>query len=241
MNKDFKSKLFSLGYFSGDEQEVLKRDSKILAEISTEKWPTILESMKKVIEAKTDRLESDLQQKLIDEGVLTTHQSAAVYRFIISFFKNFWREATKSDNPNDILEDLSTLECIDEDSTPTIRQVLELVRSESEWYKHFRLTKRTERGIIPSLTSIEASAELRGVFEKGVNFGETAKTVALKTKLNTETPVTPIITVGIELNSGTPDTFFFQATPEDVEWIIENLLLAVHKSKLLISSYGSSE
>jgi len=231
MTIELKSRTFSLNPMSENESSVLKNDAELLAGIEPRRWNNIVKILKELVAAKSESQRRGIEARLVGPDLIPSlHAVAAAHRISRLFFRAFSDEATKDDTPDAIVGDLVTMGCLSvEKNRESLRELLSLIKKEAGWYDVERRVGATRAGLFPSLTGIGTTAELRGVYTRELEFGEEADSVAQETRLDKGKPFVPVISVALTLDSGIPDRFVFQASPECIEWLIEELRLALHK------------
>jgi hypothetical protein len=94
--------------------------------------------------------------------------------------------------------------------------------------------RAAESGVLPAFTGVSTTVELRGVFKKPYKLGS---------KIEDYTPellsYRPIVSVAISVDGGVTKTFTFQATPDELKYIIAELQAAQKASTVLHSKMSS--
>ena len=85
---EFKSKIFNVNPLTDEGLKALKEDAEILSVIEAEKCPSIVDSIKEIILAKTEKEELAIQEKMITSRLVPNLQVAvSTRRFTNYFFK----------------------------------------------------------------------------------------------------------------------------------------------------------
>lgn len=240
MNTKFQSRIFTHS-FNNEGLEAFKKDIEFLSEIHPEKIESIFDFIKKAICTLTEKEEIEIYDEMLKQEAVPIRQTAVLsHRAINFFFEKFYDEKTKEDTLEEIFSDLIVLG-FKEENLQSIKKLLTLIKQNSEWYEQYRLKKSFSAGLFPYLKGIGTTVELRGIFNRGIYIGEKIDSYIKDVKINKDNPLVPIISISITLDSGTPDRFCFQASPEKVEWLIEELKSALHKSKMLGKEFNIKE
>ena len=230
---EFKSRTFTINPFNDEGLKALKEDVEILSKVDAVNFSQIVDAIKGVILAKTEKDELAIHEGMIASKLVPNLQTAISARRIINFFfKIFHEDLTKNDAPEDIAKDLVAAG-IDQKNLIATERLLNLIKQETKWYADYRLKKSFRQGLFPYLQKIGTTVELRGIFNREIKSGEKTEEYAKEAKLENDYPIIPIISVAINLDSGTPDRFCFQASPEDIELLIERLRASLLKAKIL--------
>src|SRR3989344_3709937 len=220
---EFKSRTFTISPLNDEGLKALKEDAEILSNVNVASFPQVIDSAKEIILAKTERDELALEEGMVTSRLVPNRQTAlAAYRFIRYFFKIFADDSTKEDSPEDIVKDLEGIG-LSSNITCLIAKIIELIKQEAKWYEYNRLKESFSSGLFPSFRGIGTTVELRGVFNREIKYGEKVEDYAKEAKLEEKSPMVPVISIAITLDSGTPSRFIFQASPEETEWLIEEL------------------
>ncbi len=238
--KEFKSKAFAVNQLNDEGLRALKDDAEIICKVGKANFPQIIQSVKEVILAKTEKDELAIQERMISSGLVQNLQTAmSAYRLILYFFKIFNNDSTKNDSPEMIACDLISLG-LKADESANVEILLGLIKQEIKWYDEHILKNTFERGLFPNLQSMGTTVELRAVFNREIEGNEKVEEYKKEVKLDKNYPVIPIISIAITLDSGTPSRFVFQASPEGVEKFIERLKASLLKATLLKEHYKST-
>lgn len=236
---EFESRTFTLNSPGEEELKDFKNDAELFRKIEREKLNDIIKSVKEIILAKTRRGELEIYNRMVTSGLVSNRQTALVsHRLIRYFLKVFTEDSTKEDSSKEITKDLATLG-FDSKTISSIENLLSLLKKEAKWYKNNILKESFYKGLFPYLKGVGTTVELRGVFNQEITYGETVDEYAKEAKIEDKNATVPIVSVAITLDSGTPDRFCFQASPELIEWLIEELKASLHKIRLL-ENYGKN-
>jgi|SRR3989338_9154803 len=237
MTIELKSKTFTINPLNEEGLRTLKEDAEILSKVSTENFLPMIDSVKEIILAKTEKDELAIQEKMIDSQLVPNLQTAVSARRLINyFFRLFHEDLTKDDSPENIAKDLVAIG-LDSKNLFVIEKLLNLIGQEVKWYDNYRLKKSSKQGLFPYLKSVVTTIELRAVFNREIKGKEKVEEYAKEAQLEKDCPAIPIISIAITLDSGTPDRFCFQTSPEDIELLIERLKASLLKTKMLEEHY----
>lgn len=230
---ELKSKTFTINKLPEESLKAIKEDVGTISCLKPEKFSAIIDSIKKIIRAKTEKDELKIQETMIAEGLVPNLQvSTSIRRLINYFFRIFYDDLTKDDLPENIASDFVAFGANSENKN-LIEKLLLQVKQESEWYNEYQTKKSFEQGLFPSLARMGTTVELRGVFDCEIEGDEKLEEYTQRVTLEKDCPIVSVISIAITLNSGTPDRFVFQASPEEVKLMIERLKASLHKAQML--------
>ena len=226
MATEFQSRTFRLKILKKEDFDIFEEDINVLKTFNTSELKEILKHIKKIILADTEKEEHKIYDEIINSKLIDNQRTINSFERTVTFFlKIFSNEESKEDNPEKIIKDIKETFDFDENELSSIKYLLELIKNEAEWYGQEKLKKDFEKGLFPYLKKIGTTVELRGVFNH--------EDKSDKVKINEDNPIIPTISVAITLDSGIPDRFCFQVSPEHLEWLIEKLKVALQESKIL--------
>ena len=244
MSIEFKSLTFSVGFLDENSLKLLKNDVELLGSIDPPpKWDYVIDRLKELILSESREERREIEVKLVEDNVLPSLQLVGSARRLMGlFFGAFSDDSTQKDTPDDIVDDLKTLGCLE---TSKIREsfkgFLSAIKTQVPWYDAEKLVRSVSAGVLPSLRGIGTTAELRGVFKRELRMGEKADTVAEEACLDKNQPLTPVISVALSVDAGIPDRFCFQASPKEISWLIEELRFAIHKARVIEKTFSSQK
>ena len=240
MTTKFQSRIFRFGFPEGDELKSFKEDITSLTEIlDLSKLKNATEYISKItLSDEEERYE--IYNKIIELGLITNSQKIySFHRLINFFFKKFLDESTKEENIDFIIKDISKELNLNEKELSLINELLILIKGEAEKHGQKKQKERYKTGVLPYLKGVGTTVELRGVFNREIKIEEDIELYKKDIQIDKETPIIPIISVSLSVDSGTPDKFYFQASQEAVEKLIKNLKAALHKSKMLKEKFNN--
>ena len=238
MKTDVKSKIWEAGFFKGEHLESFRDDINNLKEIKTSELRKIIDFVKKIIVTESEKEEYELINKAVDLKIVDNHSIILSFYGVIRYFlKKFNDEKNKVDTPEVIVQDICNELDYKQEELKSIIKFLELIKEESAWYDKYKLTKSTSLGLLPYLKGIGTTVELRGVYNREIDFGEKVEDYKKSSKIYSDNPIVPVITIALSLDSGTPNRFCFQSSPQRIVWLIEELKAAIYKLELLEKSY----
>lgn len=238
MSTELKSNIFDSGFFKGDQLEAFKEDVQNIIDFKSAEFERIMDFVKRIIITESDKEEQELFSKAVESKLVNNKTTIISFHRLMTFFwSKFYDEKNKGDEPKTIIKDIANSINIDINELGSIEKLIELVKKESSWFDEYKLTNSISVGLFPFLKGIGTTVELRGVFNRQLKFGEKADDYMNSVKIYYDNPVTPVITIALTLDSGTPDRFCFQASPERIEWLIEELKASLYKMKILENTY----
>ncbi len=239
MSKEIKSRMFKFGFPEGDQLDAFKNDIFILKEFDASYVERVINHIKKIIKADTKKETYSLYDEIVESKLVESHSIIySFHRIAKYFFEKLSEEDSKKDKPEIIVEDIANKLNLEENQLSTIEILLITIKKEVEWYKLEELKEEFEIGLFPNLKGIGTTVELRGVFSREIKFKEKIENYSKEVEINEESPIIPTISVALTLDSGSPKRFCFQVSPENTEWLIEELKAALHKSNMLKEKFN---
>jgi len=239
MAKEFKSRTFRFGFPEGEHFNAFKDDIDLTRKIDISKVDELIPFLKKLISANNKKEKNKVIDEIIEQKLIEDYPIVySFHRVSKYFFDKFTEDDTEKDTPEDITWDISKRLEIDEAELAAIQKLLVSIKKNSEWYKQKELKEIFEKGLFPNIKSIGTTVELRGVFNREIKYGEKIEEYSDILEIEEKNPVIPTISVAISLDSGTPERFCFQDSPENIEWLINKLQAALLKTKKLKDKYN---
>ncbi len=239
MDTKFQSRTFRFGFPEGEQFNSFKEDINNLSEtLDLSKLKDYTKYVSEIVFSDEEERD-EIYNKIIDLGLIK--DSSKIYSFhrlVNFFFKKFSNESTKDDNAGIIIKDISKVLNINEKGLSLINELLILIKDEAEKHKQRKRKERYKRGVSPYLKGVGATVELRGVFNREIEIEEDLESYKKDIQIDKETPLIPIISVSLSVDSGTPNEFHFQASQENIENLIKELKTALHKSKMLEEKFN---
>lgn len=237
MQREFKTVTFAEKSLESESVKTLINDISVVASLNHGSYPDLMNFIKSSVQRKTIHEHASLLSEAIESGSVPSHQAAASAARLGRFFlRAFYSTISKQDSIEDLIFDLGTLG-VGKEQLPAAKAFLLALQGERGWYENFRRQEDFRAGLFPSLKGIGTTVELRGVFDEEIQFGEAVESYATRVQLDETCPVLPITSVALTFDSGDPDRFCFQASPDYVRWLIEELRAALHKMKMLEERY----
>jgi hypothetical protein len=234
MEKEFESRTFKYGFLEGNERSKFKED------ISSLKENLNINKLKENSELIVEVIYSDEEErykiydKLIESEIIKNSEKIlSFHRVAKYFFQKFLDESTKEENIETITKDISKALEIDESEFSFFNELLQLVKEETERYEQKSRKNRYQKGVFPYIKSVGTTVEIRGVFNREIDYEEDFDSYKERVQTDEENPLTPVISVSLSVDSGNPEKFYFQASQESLENLIKELNAALYKSKIL--------
>ena len=232
MANEFQSNTFRFALSEQQTLNAFKKDIETIKSINPKYLENIIEHSIKFAFADTKKKEQIIINEVIESNLLDNEEIfEAVSRVIRLFCEVFIHEKTKDENIDRVLGDLSNELKIDELELTKIKNLIEIVKIKSPQYKSLKNISQSEAGVLPYLKGFNTTVELRGMFSREFGLGDNPDSYIKEVEV--EKNAIPIISVNIGFDSGNPDEIFFQATPEDLTLLINELKVAVEKAKIL--------
>lgn len=215
-----KSKLFTNHFDLKDEKnEAFTKDLCQLLALSEAQRASVLAVIPPLSRSTTGAEDKRILDALSAETGLTLlelNDVVGVSKFLASRMLD---DETKDDTPEQWASDLVEADILNEQESEACRAVLELLRAEHvEELRAIRKGRAYSVGVFPSLRKAGTTVELRGVFEEPYDWGK---------PLDEYTPqlndVVPVVSIHLAMNGGSPDEIWFQASPEELDLLINKL------------------
>lgn len=143
-------------------------------------------------------------------------------------------DEVSKDKASDLGEDLREIAGLTAEESATFVEIVENLKSGAvAKYKTLRTRKSYEAGVLPSLSGVANSVEFRAVTEEAFKLG--AQPEEYKPKLVGHVPV---ISIRLKVDSGHVGEFVFQASPEELQLLIDSLNAALVEIKAFEKHLG---
>jgi len=237
MKYEFRTKTFSSATLQTEEVDTLKNDATIVGALPADAFPNILEFVKQYLLSKTtDEQVSILSEAVASKAVPNQQAAVSAFRMGSFLFRAMTNKSTKDDSASDLVRDIQTLG-VEKEYLSALKAFVQIVEKNRAWYESQQRQESFQKGLFPSLKGVGTTVDLRAVFNDEIGFGESVESYTTRVKLDKETPLMPIVSVALTLDSGHPDRFCFQASPKYISWLIEELRAALHKVTMLEKKY----
>jgi len=231
-----KSNLFSSFDPKAKSNDKFIGDMKRLMETNETQRNLILQAFPELYREESVSKREPLINDLVQKTGLNRLDIGSAHAIIEFMVKQLDNETVNvaADSPESWVEDLLSLGILEPDLAPAFTDFMRSIKQRAE---KDLLSIRKERvygaGILPSLTGVGTTVELRGIFDKEYHLG---------TPITEYTPqmrsVVPVISISISVNRGHPTDFMFQATQNDVDALISALEAAKKEVTTLCKSCG---
>lgn len=232
-----KSQLFSKFDPSSKENDEFATDFARLISLPDKALSACIDSLPDLLLAKTETRTTELYDRLHEQ----TGQSYIDLRssvFCMEFLTVKSLESDKkSDTPEAWADDLRGLKIIDSDDLERkfVALAERLKREIAPQYELQLRRREFAKGVLPSIKSMGTTVELRAVQRDKYKIGENFDNY--KSKIE---DVVGVISVHITTDSGSFDDFHFQASEEELEYLIDTLRAALDDLESL-KSFKSPE
>lgn len=253
MPQSLESRLFSTALLEQKGFDSFRKDVEIVSAVEPKNWEAIVDLVVGLIKdsppAKSGRARTEILAELSTSGLLPKPQSLhGIIRFSKYILSSLSDSDYKEDSVDSIVNDLVTLECFErfedadvEKRRQSIHLLITLLKKETGWYHEERLREEFQDGLLPALEGMKTTVELRGVFERDIEAGESADDLKGQIGLYANLKVVPVISIALTMDSGTPKRLCFQSSIENLELLIEELKFAREKSLVLERAFKNKE
>lgn len=234
MPLEFKSRTFILNQMRDEDLKDFKDDIELFTSAIVQKdLDKIVKFARNILFAKTRKREVEAYKEMVCSRLVPNCQIALASHRIVRYFSNvFSNELTKDDSPEELVEDVSKIG-VSSKGLPIVKELLKLIKKDAQQYHDTILKEIAIEGIFPTIKGFGTTVEMRGVFSRELEYGESLDHYSKEVRVEEGTPLVPVVSVSIKLTSGTPDRICFQASPEIIEWLIEELRASLHKLSLI--------
>jgi len=202
-----------------DRNKQFLRDLRSLIILDADKRRKLLEAVFEVLDIKSDNARKERIERLAKETKVSLPEIYSALESCSFLVEHLAKDECKEDKSTDLGEDLRELTGITEAETNRFVEVVENIKHDAvDRYKVQRMKKAFEAGVLPSLQSCGATVEIRALIEDRYHFGMDPD----KYK-PTITGYAPVISINLSVDSGVLNEFIFQATPEEVRFLIGKL------------------
>jgi hypothetical protein len=234
---NYQSNLFKEGFIKDEQIETFKNDLLNINSLESSNLENLIQVAFNIRFATTKQKEQELANSAEKEGIIEdTEKLDSLYRFVNYFFEVFSEE--KKYTHEIIFNDLSIKFDLNKSQFVNIKSVLEILKKKTPQYESEKRKMRYERGVFPNLKGFNTTVELRAIFNKELEIGESFNSYIENVKIDEENPVVAIISVAISLDSEKANNLFFQTSPEHLKLLVEELKAAIYKSELLEEKFN---
>jgi hypothetical protein len=180
-----------------------------------------------VLNERTEKGRRDTIEKFSNEKRLPLPEilsAAESCRFLIYALA---KDECRDDKSPDLGEDLRELTGLTAQETAAFVETIDKIRSDFlEIYRTTRKKRVYEAGVLPSLKSCGNTVEFRAIIEDRFRFGMVADDYHPRIL-----GYAPVISVHLSTDSGFVDDFSFQASPQEISLLIDNLRAALREAE----------
>jgi hypothetical protein len=213
-----KSKLFSSKELSDSFKELLKSDFKPLLELSDEKINEGIGLIPQYLEADRQEQYNKIFEKFSSLADITEIEASHILS-ILHFFSVFMIDDEYKGDVQYWHNDLVEIDVIDNKNVEATKHLFSLFSDEILAKIKFTKIKNVyTKGVLPYFISCDTTFEDRYVIENEFVYGDSVEGYEPKILCKI-----PIISIHINTDEGNNDGFNFQASPEDVQNIINKL------------------
>ncbi len=197
----------------------------------------VLQEFPAILNEQIDNQKELLITSLIEKSGLTRLQTGSFLSLFRFFVSQFQEENLKiaEDSSESWTADLTALGIMEErwasEFTSYMSAVTSKIKSD---VLDTRDVQTYQAGVLPSLKSLGTTVELRGIFDQTYRIGSPLEEYSPKLK-----SVTPIISVRISVDKGDIRDFYFQATPREIDILINSLIAAKTGAGILAQSHDT--
>lgn len=224
-----KSSLFSRFDFEQEENLQFAKDLKVLLALSPEQYEALLGAYQRWILERDDLVKDELLAEARVHADIDEYLIRHVFDFTSYFLRQLDDEQTEKDAPEDWADDLESAGILDADSKPRFVDFSKRLKEELAPELHRLARERvTEQGVLPFLSSVGTTVELRAVLEEHFRWG---RLIAEYTPVIEG--VVPVISVQLGLDSGPYKSITFQASVPVIQRLMDSMTAAVMTAESL--------
>ena len=235
-----RSRLFSEFDPESKDNDLFAKHLKMAMTLTDAQAATCISAFAKVRLARTQMETRQHLQALEKETHLPLKQIDQALSVVQFFFRNMMRDDYKADTTEEWAEDLGQLDLLNDDEKPRFITLIEGLRSQVLPAIENDIRRRTYgEGVLPTLKSCGTTVEMRAVQKDRYHWGE-----SLETYVPQIMDITGVVSIHIGLDEGTPEDFYFQASVDDLDLLIQQFTAAkkdLHALDRFISTWMTKE
>lgn len=222
MSSPTKSLLFSQFDVSDEQNTRFVRDLREVMSLDENQRSILISHFAPYIEA----IDSAVKEQLIHETSLAAHLTEITvrsgYQLITFLLRQLDDEGIAQDSAADWAYDLEALGVIEHKDSVAFTSFASAVKDRLALQLHTKARERSaERGVLPLLSGVGVSVELRGVVKRGYRWGDAVEAYDPQIEA-----LVPVVSVLLSLDSGFPGEMGFQVSMGLLDRLIASLTAA---------------
>jgi hypothetical protein len=227
-----KSKLFSAFDVTEKDNEAFKDDMLAFFDCTDNQKTSIVKVLPDLANVTTQSELDKISESLVSETSLTKIQLRKIIRFVGFFTQQLINKDLEGDTPDLWANDLEEANILNGDGKHQFINFVNIIKAEvSQKINDIKDSRTYEAGILPTIRSLGTTVELRGVFKKSFSFGEILEDYTPELK-----SILPVASIRMSFDSGHVKEVAFQATPKELELLINKLSACLEDSRKLEKS-----
>jgi hypothetical protein len=224
-----RSHLFSSFEVKSEANTQFAKDAQLAMSLPTDIRNSLLHGFATVIEQRDRAVADRILDELAKETRLTVPSIQHVFALITFLLRQLDDKAVQQDTPAQWAADLAELEIIRPEQASAFETWSATIKNQLSPRLHPQARARvTERGLLPFLSSVGATVEMRGVFSSTYQWGD-----AVENYEPTLESVVPVVSIRLGFDSGFPDAVCFQASMPVIDRLISSLYAARREAEVL--------
>ncbi len=233
------SKLFSQFDPNDEDNKQFLKDLRQILDLSEDQLITCVASASDLRLAQTRSSLRTVADAIAGKTKLTHTSVVGVWRVLRFFLDRFIqtdKAFLKGDTPAKWVADLHHLKCITESQTGTLSSVLERLQNEVVPKVSAEIRRREfASGVFPTFKGFGATVEMRAIQHETYDWDNPLDEYSPQV-----VDITPVASIHISLDAGTPAEFFFQIDEKDLNLLI-NCLKATQKDIVTLKTFVREE
>jgi hypothetical protein len=210
-----------------DTNRAFLRELRCLISFDADKRGKLLKAVFDILDIRSEKARKDRVETLAKEIKIPLPDVYSALGSCNFLMESLARDENKADKPINLGEDLRELTGISAEETSRFVEVVENIKRDAvDKYKVQKKRKSFEAGVLPSFRGCGVTVEMRAVIDDKFGFGMDLE--KYKPKIVGHAPV---ISVHLHTDSGVLDEFIFQASPEELQLLVDNLRAALTEAE----------
>lgn len=215
------SKLFSQFDPKDVKEDRFGEDISLLLSLSEKQLALISDNLESLLKTRTTAEAKPIIESLESKTGLARTTIERVITQLRFFISALYDEETKKDEPSLWAADLIELDLLPKESGPLFLKVIQFLKENFESLASLHRERRTESGVLPVFRGVDTTVELRAVLKNEYKLGTDVE--LFEPELQS---MCSVVSVAISVDSGLNKNFTFQATPDELNYLISELRAA---------------
>ena len=215
------SKLFSQFDPKDVKENRFGEDLSLLLCQSEDHIELLVDQMQSLAEARTTAEKKPILEDLESKTGLPRTSVDRVLVQLRFFLSALYHDDTKSEDPSLWAKDLIELDLLAQESESRFLKAIAFLKANLDTLAKIYKEGKSETGVLPVFRGADTTFELRGVLKDRYKWGTDVEQFEAEIL-----SMRPIVSVAISVDSGVNKVFTFQATPDELDYLISELRAA---------------